>query len=159
MAIRNILQEEDSNDNIILRKQSKKVTVFDENLWQLIDDMWDTMYQNDGAGLSAVQVGVLKSVIVADVNEIKLELINAQIISQQGSICREEGCLSVRGKKGYVIRPQKVTVKAQDRYGDYYTITCEKMLARCLCHEIDHTKGVLYIDKLAPNPVKSESQE
>lgn len=151
MATRNIVYDNDE-DNAILRKPSKDVKVFDENLWQLLDDMWDTMYENDGVGLAAVQVGVLKRVIIADINEMRLECINPKIVFEEGQTCEQEGCLSVKGKRDFVNRPYKVTVEAQDRTGMPFSITVVKDMARCLCHEIDHTNGILFTDKIAPNP-------
>lgn len=143
MAVRNVIKLGDE----ILRKQSKPVKNFDQSLWQLLDDMWETMYLNDGMGLAAVQVGVLKRAIIVDVNNCKLELINPKIVAEEGSDIEKEGCLSVTKSHAYVKRPYKVTVVAQDREGYQFTITGEKYLARCLCHEIDHLEGILYIDK------------
>lgn len=147
MALRKVVQVKD-NDGDILRKISKEVKVFDDYLWELLEDMWDTMYENDGVGLAAVQVGVLKRVIVLDINEMKLELINAKIIFEEGNDCGQEGCLSIKGVRGMVDRPYTVTVEAQDRMGMPFTITGSKDLARCLCHEIDHTNGILFTDKV-----------
>lgn len=131
----------------LLRKKSKPVKDFDESLDILLDDMWDTMYRNEGMGLAAVQVGVLRRVIVIDVNNMRVELINPEIISSEGEDIEKEGCLSVCGFNGRVKRPYKVKVKAQDRYGFPFVIEGEKWLARCLCHEIDHLDGILFIDK------------
>ena len=144
MAVREVIQKSDE----LLRKTSKEVKVFDETLEDLIDDMWETMYLNNGMGLAAVQVGILKRVIVMDVNNMKLELVNPVIISQSGCDIEEEGCLSCGKIRGKVKRPMVVTVSAQDRFGFHFTITGEKYLARCLCHEIDHLNGILFIDKL-----------
>lgn len=144
MAIRNVVQMEDE----LLRKKSKVVKKFDENLEQLLDDMWETMYKNNGMGLAAPQVGVLKRVVVMDVNNMRLELINPVIIYQEGSDIEQEGCLSCHKIHEYVERPMKVTVTAQDRYGYEFTVTGEKYLARCICHELDHLDGVLFIDKV-----------
>ena len=144
MALREVVQIGDE----ILRKKSKPVTVFDKKLEDLIDDMWQTMYANNGMGLASVQVGVLKRVVVMNVNEMKLELVNPEIISFSGSDIEQEGCLSCGKIKGDVKRPMTVTVKAQDRYGYEFTITGEKYLARCLCHEIDHLDGILFVDKI-----------
>jgi peptide deformylase len=144
MALREVVQM----GNDVLRKKSKVVTNFDTKLEDLIDDMWQTMYTNNGMGLAAVQVGVLKRVVVMNVNEMRLELVNPEILSSEGSDVESEGCLSCGKIKGKVARPMKVTVKAQDRYGYEFTITGEKYLARCLCHEIDHLDGVLFIDKM-----------
>lgn len=143
MAIRNVIQTGDE----ILRKRSKPVIDFDEKLWELLDDMKETMHKNNGMGLAAVQVGILKRAIIIENNNMFMELINPEILKQCGEDIDLEGCLSVVGKSGYVGRPMKVTVKAQDRMGYNFTITGEKYLARVLCHEIDHLDGILYTDK------------
>lgn len=147
MALRKVVQHDDF-DGDILRKKSKPVANFDENLWELIDDMWDTMYENDGVGLAAVQVGVLRQVIVADINNMTLELINAKILEEKGTQLGVEGCLSIQNVRGKVERPKQVTVQAFDRFGNQFTIMGENELAVCLCHEIDHTEGVLFTDKM-----------
>lgn len=147
MAIRNVVKVGDD----LLRKKSKPVKNFDENLWELLDDMRETMYKNNGMGLAAVQVGVLKRVIIIEANNMFMELINPEIISMSGSDIEKEGCLSVGPKYEYVKRPMQITVKAQDRLGYDFTITGEKYLARVLCHEIDHLDGILFIDKVVKN--------
>ena len=144
MAIRNVVQVGDE----VLRKKSKPVKEFDEKLWELLDDMRETMVKNDGCGLAAVQVGVLRQAIVLDVNNMKLELINPEIIDSFGEVVAREGCLSVKGQSGFVKRPQEVTVRALDRYGNEFIITGVELLARALCHEIDHLNGIVYIDKV-----------
>ncbi len=144
MAVREVLQVGDD----LLRKTSKEVKVFDEKLEDIIDDMWETMYAFNGMGLAGPQVGILKRIVVMDVNNMRLELINPVILKNEGEDIEEEGCLSCGKIRGKVKRPMKVTVKAQDRYGYEFTITGEKYLARCLCHEIDHLNGVLFIDKM-----------
>lgn len=146
MATRNVVTNE--SDIEFLRKKSKKVNDFDEKLWELLDDMKETMHQNNGVGIAAVQVGVLKRAIIVEPNNMFLELINPEIIFQEGRDIDEEGCLSVCKKRGYVARPKIVKVKAQDRYGYDFEITGEKYLARVLCHEIDHLDGILFIDKM-----------
>ena len=143
MAIRNVVQIGDE----ILRKKSKPVKDFDEKLWELLDDMRETMNKNDGVGLAAVQVGVLRQAIVLDVNNMQLELINPEIVDTLGEQIEKEGCLSCKGQWGWVKRPQEVTVKAQDRYGNEFIITGVDLLARAFCHEIDHLSGILYVDK------------
>lgn len=147
MAIRNVVKN-DVNDEL-LRKKSKPVKDFDERLWMLLDDMRETMVKNNGVGIAAVQVGVLKRAVIVEPNNMFLELINPQIISMEGEDEEEEGCLSVPKVNGIVKRPMKVTVKAQDRYGYEFTITGEKYLARVMCHEIDHLDGVLFIDRIS----------
>ena len=144
MAIRNVIQI----GNEVLRKKSKPVREFDEKLWELLDDMRETMVKNDGCGLAAVQVGILRRVVVLDVNQMKLELINPEIVDSFGECVEKEGCLSVKGQNGYVKRPEEVTVKALDRYGNEFIITGTGLLARAFCHEIDHLDGILYTDKV-----------
>lgn len=146
MATRNVVTNE--SDIEFLRKRSKKVNDFDEKLWELLDDMKETMHKNNGVGIAAVQVGVLKRAIIIEPNNMFLELINPEIIYEEGRDIDEEGCLSVCKTRGYVARPKIVKVKAQDRYGYDFEIMGEKYLARVLCHEIDHLDGVLFIDKM-----------
>ena len=143
MALRKVVKVGEE----VLRKKSKPVKDFDEDLWQLLDDMKNTMYENDGMGLAAPQVGVLRRVIVIDVNNDFMELINPEIIATKGEDIEEEGCLSVGNFRGRVKRPYQITVKACDRYGYPLTVTGEKWLARCICHEVDHLDGILFIDK------------
>ena len=147
MAIRKIVKLGDD----LLRKKSKKVVKFDEKLGELLDDMRDTMYAFDGMGLAAPQVGVLKRVVVVDVNNMFVELINPEILEVEGEDIDEEGCLSVPKVREYVKRPYKLTVKATDRYGYDFTITGEKYFARCISHELDHLDGILFIDKVEKN--------
>ena len=142
MAIRNIVY----SGNEILAKTTKKVVNFDENLEILLDDMYETMLENDGIGLAAPQIGVLKSIAVVEVNGIKLDLINPEIIYTEGECEGIEGCLSVKGVNGYVTRPETIIVRAFDRYGFQYELKCTDLLARCICHELDHLKGVLFTD-------------
>ena len=144
MAIRKIV-EMDKDD--ILRKHSRKVTKFDHRLGVLLDDMADTMYEADGVGLAAPQVGVLKRVVVIDVGEGKIELVNPEIIESSGEQYGAEGCLSVPGEYGLVRRPMFVKVRAQDRNGDFFEVEGEGLTARCFCHEIDHLEGVVFTSK------------
>ena len=130
----------------ILRKISKPVKDFDDELGVLIDDMKETMYENDGMGLAAPQVGVLRRVIVMEVNGSVFELVNPEIVNKEGEDIDTEGCLSVGKFNAKVKRPYKVTVKAFDRYGYPIEVTGEKYFARCVCHEIDHLNGILFVD-------------
>ena len=143
MALRKVVKVGEE----VLRKKSKPVKDFDEDLWQLLDDMKNTMYENDGMGLAAPQVGVLRRAIVIDVNNDFMELINPEIVAMKGEDIEEEGCLSVGNFRGKVKRPYQITVKAYDRFGYPFSLTGEKWLARCICHEIDHLDGILFIDK------------
>ncbi|MBE7076909.1 MAG: peptide deformylase [Clostridiales bacterium] len=148
MAIREIVPHSES----FIRKKSKPVKAFDEKLWELLDDMHETLDDRMGAGLSAVQVGVLKRVFIIDINNMKMEFINPEIISSEGEQYKKEGCLSVALPFGYVKRPFTVTVRAYDRFGNLFTLTCEDWTAVCICHENDHLDGVLYIDKMCVPP-------
>lgn len=145
MAIRNIRTDEDP----ILRKKSREVEKFDDRLFQLLDDMADTMYDADGVGLAAVQVGVLRRVVIIDIGEGLIELINPQIIEEDGIQCDVEGCLSLPGKQAYTMRPMTVTVKAQNRNGNWCVYKGTGLKAKAFCHEIDHLDGILYVDKIA----------
>ncbi len=144
MAIRKIVTKEDP----IMRKTSRKVEKFNERLWTLLDDMKETMYQAEGVGLAAVQVGILKRVVVIDVGDGFLELINPEIIETSGEVADVEGCLSVPGESGTVIRPEYVKIKAQNRDGVWRRYEGTGLKARCFCHEIDHLDGIMYIDKV-----------
>ena len=144
MAIRNIRTDNDP----ILRKKSRVVETFDEKLWALLDDMKDTMYQAEGVGLAAVQVGILKRVVIVDVGDGLIELINPEIIDVEGEQFGVEGCLSLPGKSGYTLRPMTVKVKAQNRNGNWCVYKGTELKAKAFCHEIDHLDGTLYIDKL-----------
>ena len=135
-------------ENDTLRKISHKVEKFNLRLWLLLRDMADTMYKADGVGLAAPQIGILRRVVVIDVGDDNglIELINPEIIAVEGEQEGPEGCLSKPGRQGYVRRPNKVTVRAQDRHGKWFEITGEGLLARAFCHELDHLDGRLYID-------------
>ena len=131
-----------------LRKECKPMQKFDLRLWLLLRDMADTMYKADGVGLAAPQVGILRRVVVVDVGDGLIELINPEIIAREGEQGGAEGCLSIPGRQGYVVRPERVTVRAQDRKGKPIEVIAEGLKARAFCHEIDHLDGVLYIDKM-----------
>lgn len=144
MAIRKILIDGDE----ILRKKSKPVVDFDDNLGILLDDMFETMHKNEGAGLAGVQVGVLKRLFVMKAGKEPHECINPEIIKQEGKNNIEiEGCLSIPGKCGLVERPNKVWVKFQDRTGKVITKKFTGFEAKCFCHEFDHLDGILYSDR------------
>lgn len=145
MAIRNIRTEEDP----ILRKKSRVVENFDDRLFELLDDMAETMYSADGVGLAAVQVGVLRRVVVIDIGEGLMELINPEIVEVDGIQCDVEGCLSLPGKQAYTMRPMTVKVKAQNRDGNWCMYKGGGLKAKAFCHEIDHLDGILYVDKIA----------
>lgn len=146
MAIRNIRISTDE----VLRKKCKPVKEITPNLLILLDDMADTMYEANGVGLAAPQVGILKRAVVIDVGEGLVELINPVILETSGSQIDDEGCLSVPGKYAPVERPYYAKVEAMDREGNKFIIEGEELMARALCHEIDHLDGILYIDKALP---------
>ena len=146
MAIRKIVEL--GHDDEVLHKHARRVERFDARLAELLGDMAETMYAANGAGLAAPQVGVLKRAVVIDVGEGLIELVNPEIVASEGENAVVEGCLSVPGRTGRVLRPEKVTVRAQRRDGEAFEITGEGMLAVCLCHEIDHLDGIIYVDKM-----------
>lgn len=145
MALREVRKLGDE----ILRKKSRKIEIVDERIKILLDDMVETMQHENGVGLAAPQVGVLKRVVVIDGGEKGIiKLINPQIIDFEGSQKDEEGCLSIPGRSGIVERPRKVTVRALNENGEEINITGEDLMARAFCHEIDHLDGILFIDKV-----------
>ena len=133
----------------LLRSISHPVTKFDARLSMILRDMMQTMYDAQGVGLAAPQVGLMRRIVVIDVGEGLVELINPEGIASQGEIAMTEGCLSVPGRRGCVIRPESVTVRAQDRKGSYFEVEGKGLYARALQHEIDHLDGVLYVDKMS----------
>ena len=142
MALRNILKEGVER----LRKKSRPVTDFNERLWTLLDDMYETM-KDGGVGIAAPQVGVLRRAVGIDVGEGKHELVNPVIVEQSGDQCGGEGCLSIPGQYGLVHRPAQLRLKAQDRYGKPFELEAEGYFAVAVCHEVDHLDGILFIDK------------
>ncbi|MBR0025999.1 MAG: peptide deformylase [Clostridia bacterium] len=141
MALRKIL----TNDDPTLYKKCRPVEKFDDRLFTLLDDMADTMYHAEGVGLAAPQIGVLRRVVVIDCGDGLMELINPEIIETEGEVGEMEACLSFPGQQGYVVRPQKVTLKAQDRNGDTVVYVGEDLLARAFMHETDHLDGRVYL--------------
>ncbi|HHW56480.1 MAG TPA: peptide deformylase [Clostridia bacterium] len=155
MAIRYIRKIGDE----VLRKKAKPVTEINSHIITILEDMAQTMYLNEGVGLAANQIGVLRRLIVIDVGEGLLEFINPEIVYGEGEQIGPEGCLSIPGVFGEVKRPQKVKVKYLDREGKEREIEGEDLLARALCHEIDHLNGVLFIDKVIRFLDKEEMKE
>lgn len=143
MAIRNIVKEGDET----LAKVCRPVTEFNERLWQLLDDMKETLTQADGVGLAGPQVGILRRLFVMNVGDGWVEAINPEIVMSEGEQTGVEGCLSCPGEYGMVTRPQKVRMKAQDRNGNWYFLTAEDLKARCICHESDHLDGKIFKSK------------
>ena len=152
MAIREIRNESDE----ILRKKSREVEVINDKIRELLDDMVETMHKYNGVGLAAVQVGVLKRVIVIDLYDDKgiYKLINPVIIKEKGDQECEEGCLSFPNKYAQVIRPMEVTVEALDENGKKIRVKGKGLLAQALSHEIDHLNGVLFVDKMLPGTMQ-----
>jgi len=144
MAVLKILKDGDE----LLRKKSREVTEITPRVLTLLDDMKDTLHKANGAGLAAPQVGVLRRIVIIEVEDGKLyEMINPEIIERSEELQHElEGCLSIPGRWGYTERPKTVTVRAMDRNGKYYTLTGTDLLARAICHETDHLDGILYSD-------------
>lgn len=153
MGIRNIRTEGDE----CLRKTCKEVKSVNLRTKLLIKDMFDTMYEANGVGLAAPQVGILKRIVVIDTDgESPHVLINPQILEVSGEQTGYEGCLSVPGKSGVVTRPNYVKIKATNENGEEYTLEGEELLARAICHECDHLDGVLYIDKAEGDIIDNE---
>ena len=145
MATRKIVIQGDE----LLTKKCRPVTEFNPRLHQLLDDMADTLEEAQGAGLAAPQVGILRrAVLVIDDDDKIMELINPEILLQEGEQTGPEGCLSVPGKFGMVTRPNHVRVRAQDRYGNWFEAEGEGLVARCFCHEIEHLDGHLYTEHI-----------
>ncbi|MBQ3133450.1 MAG: peptide deformylase [Clostridia bacterium] len=143
MAIRTILNEKED----ILHKVCRPVTEFNERLWEQLDDMAETLEASNGVGLAAPQVGILRRFFIMDVGDGLVEAINPTIIAKKGTQDGQEGCLSSPGKWGMVERPQKVILKAQDRYGKEFTLSSKDLAARCICHETDHLDGILFAER------------
>ncbi len=152
MAIRIIREDGDE----VLRKKAREVGTIDDRIVELVKDMTETMYEYDGVGLAAPQVGILKRIVVIDVGNGPLELINPEIIKEDGEETEIEGCLSVPDVVGEVKRPYKVTVEAKNLKGQDIVVEGEGLLARALCHEIDHLNGVLFTDRADKIINKSE---
>ena len=144
MAIRNIVK----NGDEILRKVCRTQMTFDDKLATVLDDMIETMYAADGVGLAAPQIGMLRRYCVIDIGEGVIELVNPVIEETEGEQLEQEGCLSYPGDYGTTRRPMKVTVRAQNRKGETFRVTGEGLLARALCHEIDHLDGIIYKDRV-----------
>lgn len=144
MAIRNIRHLGDE----ILRKKCREVTEVTPKLKELIEDMYDTMYEAEGVGLAASQVGILKRIVVIDVDGTPYTMVNPRILETRDTQNGSEGCLSVPGKAGIVTRPAYVRAEAWDENMEHYEVEAEGYLARAICHEVDHLEGVMYVDKV-----------
>ena len=158
MAIRIIREEGDE----ILKKRSREVEQIDEKLKELIQDMIETMHKYNGVGLAAVQVGVLKRVIVIDLYEegkTPYVFINPEIIKEKGEQTVDEGCLSFPNKFAKIVRPKEVVIKALNENGEKIKITGKDLLAQAICHEIDHLNGEVFIDKIIPGTLEIVTPE
>ena len=156
MAILNIVKEGDP----VLRKICRPVEKITPRTIQLLEDMKETLHKADGCGLAAPQVGVLRRIVLVEVEKGQLyELINPEIIAREGSQNELEGCLSLPGEWGITERPAKVTVRAMNRDGEIYEVSGEGLMARALCHELDHLDGVLYKDNAIHMLTKEEIKE
>lgn len=145
MALRNLRYEGDE----ILRKKSKEVSVVDDKIRTLLNDLLDTMYAHDGVGLAAPQVGILKRAVVIDVEDGNVyKMVNPKIIARSGEQIGQEGCLSVKEKKGIVKRPMNITVEYTNENGETVILEAEELLARAICHEVDHLEGILFVDRV-----------
>lgn len=152
MAIRTIRTEGDE----ILRKKSKKVDVIDERIKEIVNDMIETLHKYEGVGLAAVQVGMLKQIVVIQEAEDEpiYVIINPEILSQSGTQIVEEGCLSFPNKFAKIERPEKIKIKALDINGKTYEIKAKGLLAQAISHEIDHLNGEVFIDKIIPGTLE-----
>jgi peptide deformylase len=156
MAILNIVKEGDP----VLRKICRPVEEITPRTLQLLEDMKETLHKADGCGLAAPQVGVLRRIVLVEVEKGQLyELINPEIIAREGSQNELEGCLSLPGEWGITERPEKVTVRAMNRHGEIYEVSGEGLMARALCHELDHLDGILYKDNAIHMLTKEEIKE
>lgn len=152
MAVRNVREDGDE----ILRKKSREVEVVDDKIRELLDDMIDTMHKYNGVGLSAVQVGILKRVVVIDLYDDRgpIKMINPVIVKTKGEQEVEEGCLSFPNKYAKLIRPMEVVAEALDENGEKIKIKAKGLLAQAICHELDHLDGVLFIDHMLPGTLE-----
>ena len=157
MALRKIIEQGDE----CLTKVCRPVEDFNRRLHTLLDDMTETLQEANGAGLAAPQVGILRRVclVLDEEQETYLELINPEIVETSGEQTGLEGCLSVPGKWGIVTRPNKVRVRAQDRFGDWFEAEGEGLTARAFCHEIEHLDGHLYTEHIDHFPSEEELRE
>ena len=140
----------------ILRKKCKEVKEITTNVLTLLEDMAETMYDANGVGLAAPQVGILKRVVIIDIGEGLIELINPEMVETRGAIIENEGCLSLPGESSRVERPEYVKVHAFNREGQEIIVEGTELMARALCHELDHLDGVLYIDRALPEEEDDE---
>jgi len=158
MAIRIIREEGDE----ILKKKSREVEKIDEKVLELIEDMIETMHKLDGVGLAAVQVGILKRIVVIDLYEEGVPpyiFINPEIIKEKGEQTVDEGCLSFPNKFAKIVRPKEVTLRALNEKGEKIEIKAKDLLAQAICHEVDHLNGIVFVDKIIPGTLETVTQE
>ena len=156
MALRKIMTEKDP----ALHKVCRPVTEFNDRLHRLLDDMTETLRQANGVGLAAPQVGILRRAVVVETGEENmLELVNPRILEQSGEQDGAEGCPSVPGKWGMVKRPNYVKLQAQDRFGNWFGVEAEALVARCFCHELGHLDGHLYTEKVSRFLTEEEMEQ
>lgn len=150
MSIRIIRTGEDP----VLRQKAKLVPKVTPAIEKLLNDMAETMYEAEGVGLAANQIGIAKRIVVMDVGQGLIEMINPEIIEKSGSQIDYEGCLSLPGQRGKVERPARVKVRAQNRQGEWFELEGTELLARCILHEVDHLDGILFTDYLRPSEIE-----
>ena len=158
MAIRIIREDGDE----ILKKRSREVEKIDEKILELIQDMIETMHKLDGVGLAAVQVGVLKRVVVIDLYEEGVPpyiFINPEIVKEKGEQTVDEGCLSFPNKFAKIVRPKEVTLRALNEKGEKIEIKAKDLLAQAICHEVDHLNGIVFVDKIIPGTLETATPE
>ena len=158
MAIRIIRQEGDE----ILKKRSREVEKIDEKVLELIQDMIETMHKLDGVGLAAVQVGILKRIVVIDLYEEGVPpyiFINPEIVKEKGEQTVDEGCLSFPNKFAKIVRPKEVTLRALNEKGEKIEVNAKDLLAQAICHELDHLNGIVFVDKIIPGTLETVKQE
>lgn len=142
MAVRQLRIDDDP----ILRKKSRVIEKIDDKIQTLIADMIETMNEAEGVGLAAPQIGILKRMVIIDVGKGPVTFINPTIITSEGEVSDEEACLSLPERSGFVTRPQSLVVEAMDSEGKIFQLECSDLLARAVCHELDHLDGILFID-------------
>jgi peptide deformylase len=147
-----------TGDDPVLRQIAKPVQEITPAIHKLLDDMAETMYDAEGVGLAANQIGIAKRLVVMDVGEGLIELVNPEIVSSDGSQTDLEGCLSLPGLRGTVTRANEVTVRALDRHGERFEITAKELLARCIQHEVDHLNGILFTDYVKASDLVHERE-
>ena len=158
MAIRIIREEGDE----ILKKKSREVEKIDEKVLELIQDMIETMHKLDGVGLAAVQVGVLKRIVVIDLYEEGVPpyiFINPEIVKEKGEQTVDEGCLSFPNKFAKIVRPKEVTLRALNEKGEKIEVKAKDLLAQAICHEVDHLNGIVFVDKIIPGTLETVTPE